>query len=131
MFSTESELRSIFESFEPPSDDEYEESYEDDDEEAEEIEGPDEQPGEGEGREPPTIGGRLDALVQKAAGMGLTDLDDRKEDQELAEEHVGTGVMTSQLRHFVIQVCRQSAPAHDAGIYASTNAFRHLSETWY
>ncbi|KAI9638762.1 tubulin-tyrosine ligase family-domain-containing protein [Dioszegia hungarica] len=79
MFSSEYELRAIFESFEPPSSDE--EDEDDDDEEAGAEKGDEEDVEAFERR-----------LVEKTAKMGVED-----------EEEGGTGVMTSQLRHFVIQ----------------------------
>ena len=41
----------------------------------------------------------LDTLAMKAAEMGFNGDEDQGED----DEHDDTGVMTSQLRHFVIQ----------------------------
>ncbi|ORY34628.1 tubulin-tyrosine ligase family-domain-containing protein [Naematelia encephala] len=70
MFSTEDELRAIFDEFEPPSDDEDEEESAQDSSEED---------------SPNRLASRIDEL-------GVED-----------DDEGGTGVMTSQLRHFVIQ----------------------------
>ncbi|OCF62092.1 cytoplasmic protein [Kwoniella mangroviensis CBS 10435] len=100
MFSTEDELRAIFEEFEPPSSDE--EDYEDEDQDQEE---------EQDGQIPQDVGvdGMIDMLAKKAVELGFDgdEEDDRHfgppADRDDGEEEDGTGVMTSQLRHFVIQ----------------------------
>lgn len=74
LFSTEDEMRAIFEEFEPPSDDEDEEDSD-----------ADSDAGSNDGRED---------LAQRTERMGLGDDSD---------EEGGTAVMTSHLRHFVIQ----------------------------
>ncbi|KAK4686790.1 tubulin---tyrosine ligase, partial [Tremellales sp. Uapishka_1] len=84
MFSTEDELQTIFAAFEPPSSDEEDEDEDDDENEDEE---------DGSLRHSNDI----DTLSSKTAGMSLP-VNDVGE-----EEDGGTGVMTSQLRHFVIQ----------------------------
>ncbi|WVF68366.1 hypothetical protein IAT40_003131 [Kwoniella sp. CBS 6097] len=104
MFSTEDELRAIFESFEPPSSDEedYETDGDDDDDEADEQ-------GDGPSREDETDD-VMNLLVKKAVQLGFNGEDDERGiasnhegNDEEEEENEGTGVMTSQLRHFVIQ----------------------------
>ncbi|WWC95696.1 hypothetical protein V866_002561 [Kwoniella sp. B9012] len=99
MFSTEDELRAIFEEFEPPSSDE--EGYEDEDETREE---------EQEDGQIPQDGGvddMIDMLAKKAVELGFDG--DEEDDRHFGaaaghgEKEDGTGVMTSQLRHFVIQ----------------------------
>ncbi|WWD20428.1 hypothetical protein CI109_104904 [Kwoniella shandongensis] len=97
MFSTEDELRAVFEEFEPPSSDE-----EDEDEEEDVDENEDE---DNEGNVTSlkdTVDDSLQALAKKAAEMGFGD-DDKPGPDENDEDEDGTGVMTSQLRHFVIQ----------------------------
>ncbi|WVW87061.1 hypothetical protein I302_109118 [Kwoniella bestiolae CBS 10118] len=98
MFSTEDELRAIFEEFEPPSSDE--EDYEDDEDEQEHAD-------ENE-QIPQGVDGMIDMLAKKAAELGFNgdEEDDRHinlDGDEEEDEDDGTGVMTSQLRHFVIQ----------------------------
>ncbi|OCF40672.1 cytoplasmic protein [Kwoniella heveanensis CBS 569] len=103
MFSTEDELRAIFESFEPSSSDEEDYEDEDDDHDDEDVggKGADEH-GSVNGED-----GVMDLLVQKAVELGFTDEDDERGndqgDEDNDEDEEGTGVMTSQLRHFVIQ----------------------------
>ncbi|KAK8849796.1 hypothetical protein IAR55_005132 [Kwoniella newhampshirensis] len=92
MFSTEDELRAIFESFEPPSSDE--EDEDDDEEEVHEDTGIQATSLQG------TADSTIDTLARKAAEMGFDGDEDTRSD---VEEDGGTGVMTSQLRHFVIQ----------------------------
>ncbi|KAI5451833.1 putative tubulin--tyrosine ligase pby1, variant 2 [Naganishia albida] len=91
MFSTEAELTAIFESFEPESDDE----EEDDEDEAEDDDG-----------QKLTTDGDAEEL-RKMKELALKDFpeDESFEHQEQSdeEEDGGTGVQTSQLRHFVIQ----------------------------
>lgn len=74
LFSTEDEMRAIFEEFEPPSDDEDEDDDEDSD------------AGSGDGR-----------------GDGLEEQTDKLRLGDDSDEEGGTAVMTSHLRHFVIQ----------------------------
>jgi hypothetical protein len=95
---------SIFESFEPESDDE----EEDDDEEA-------------ENEDDQKLTTQQDAdEVRKMKELALKDFPDGEsvEEQEDApseeEEDIGTGVQTSQLRHFVIQVCDTSRASSDS-----------------
>ncbi|AAW46627.1 cytoplasm protein, putative [Cryptococcus deneoformans JEC21] len=98
MFSTEEELRAIFEEFEPSSSDE-----EDDDEDKEEED--DEQESE-EARQMAKGGvdGMIDMLAKKAVELGFSGEDDQDSNEKEDEDgEGGTGVMTSQLRHFVIQ----------------------------
>ncbi|WWC73807.1 uncharacterized protein I206_107779 [Kwoniella pini CBS 10737] len=107
MFSTETELRAIFEEFEPPSSDE--EEYESDDSK----EG-NEQYLENENEDQPKdVDSMIDMLAKKAVEMGFDGenedsrdfegVNDDDEDDKQEEDEDGTGVMTSQLRHFVIQ----------------------------
>ena len=49
----------------------------------------------------------IDSLAREAAEMGF----DEDEGHDGEEKDPGTGVMTSQLRHFVIQVCQFRHPA--------------------
>ncbi|KIR36635.1 cytoplasmic protein [Cryptococcus deuterogattii MMRL2647] len=98
MFSTEEELRAIFEEFEPPSSDE-EDDDGDEDEDEDEQESEDAQQLAERG-----VDGMIDMLAKKAVELGFNGEDDRDVDKEKYEdEEEGTGVMTSQLRHFVIQ----------------------------
>ncbi|OXG19421.1 cytoplasmic protein [Cryptococcus neoformans Tu401-1] len=100
MFSTEEELRSIFEEFEPPSSDE-----EDDNEDEEEVDDDDEpESEEAQQLAKGGVDGMIDMLAKKAVELGFDGEDDRDADEEeYKDEEEGTGVMTSQLRHFVIQ----------------------------
>ncbi|WVQ95917.1 hypothetical protein IAU59_003016 [Kwoniella sp. CBS 9459] len=119
MFSTEDELRAIFESFEPPSSDE--EDYDtddatddDDDDNDQEVDTLD---GEEDVSREAGMDDVMDLLVKKAVELGFDGEDDErnipisgegsygedKHDDGDEEEEEGTGVMTSQLRHFVIQ----------------------------
>lgn len=96
LFSTEEEMRDIFEEFEPPSSDEEDDDEDDDDESDEDsdAEEPSSRPG-AEGRE----SGVLEEQTRKLAlGDGDGDGDDSDD-----EGNGGTAVMTSHLRHFVIQ----------------------------
>ncbi|WRT69820.1 uncharacterized protein IL334_006811 [Kwoniella shivajii] len=104
MFSTEDQLRAIFQEFEPPSSDEGDYDDENDEEEMETTEADEENAA--------SVDGMIDVLARKAAEMGFDgeeednrqfDVEDHDEDEEEEEEEDGTGVMTSQLRHFVIQ----------------------------
>ena len=74
--------REIFESFEPPDSDQEDLDIEDRETAVNEID---------------SLDAAVDALARKAAEMGYDE--DADEDGE-----EGTGVMISQLRHFVIQV---------------------------
>ncbi|WVO19489.1 uncharacterized protein IAS62_000775 [Cryptococcus decagattii] len=97
MFSTEEELRAIFEEFEPPSSDEDDDGDEDDDEDEQESEDAQQLAQSG-------VDGMIDMLAKKAVELGFNGEDDRDVDKEkYKDEEEGTGVMTSQLRHFVIQ----------------------------
>lgn len=87
--------RAIFEEFEPPSSDE-EDDDGDEDEDEDEQESEDAQQLAESG-----VDGMIDMLAKKAVELGFNGEDDRDVDKE-----EGTGVMTSQLRHFVIQVRR-------------------------
>ncbi|WVQ77555.1 hypothetical protein IAR50_007243 [Cryptococcus sp. DSM 104548] len=91
MFSSEEELRAIFAEFEPPSSDEEDYENDEDEEGDDESEDEDEVPPEG-------MDGMIDMLAKKAVELGFNGEEDEDEDQD-----EGTGVMTSQLRHFVIQ----------------------------
>lgn len=95
--------RSIFEEFEPPSSDE-----EDDDEGEEEVDDDDEpESEEAQQLAKGGVDGMVDMLTEKAVELGFDGEDDRDADEEeYKDEEEGTGVMTSQLRHFVIQVRR-------------------------
>lgn len=95
--------RAIFEEFEPPSSDE-----EDDDGDEDEDEDEDEQESEDAQQLAESgVDGMIDMLAKKAVELGFNGEDDRDVDKEKYEdEEEGTGVMTSQLRHFVIQVRR-------------------------
>ncbi|ODO11319.1 hypothetical protein I350_00095 [Cryptococcus amylolentus CBS 6273] len=91
MFSSEEELRFIFAEFEPPSSDEEDDEGEDGDDESE----------DGEEVPPGGMDGMIDMLAKKAVELGFNGEDE--DDEEDGDEDEGTGVMTSQLRHFVIQ----------------------------
>lgn len=71
----------------------------------------------------------LDSLARRAAEMGYND-----DSEEEEEDDGGTGVMTSQLRHFVIQV-RLTHPKVTSyltriqGLYAATNSLRHRARS--
>lgn len=95
--------RAIFEEFEPPSSDE-----EDDDGDEDEDEDEDEQESEDAQQLAESgVDGMIDMLAKKAVELGFNGEVDRDVDKEKYEdEEEGTGVMTSQLRHFVIQVRR-------------------------
>lgn len=90
--------RAIFEEFEPPSSDEDDDGDEDDDEDEQESEDAQQLAQSG-------VDGMIDMLAKKAVELGFNGEDDRDVDKEkYKDEEEGTGVMTSQLRHFVIQV---------------------------
>lgn len=93
--------RAIFEEFEPPSsDEEDDDGDEDDDEDEQEREDAQQLAQSG-------VDGMIDMLAKKAVELGFNGEDDRDVDKEKYEdEEEGTGIMTSQLRHFVIQVRR-------------------------
>lgn len=93
--------RAIFEEFEPSSSDE-----EDDDEDKEEED--DEQESEGARQMAKGgVDGMIDMLAKKAVELGFSGEDDQDSNEKEDEDgEGGTGVMTSQLRHFVIQVRR-------------------------
>jgi tubulin--tyrosine ligase len=83
--------RAIFAAFEPLSSDEEDEDGADEDNEGDE--GADSDGARGDDEDVEAFERRM---VEKTARLGLTDDSD--------EEETRTGVMTSQLRHFVIQV---------------------------
>ncbi|WVR07943.1 hypothetical protein IAU60_004986 [Kwoniella sp. DSM 27419] len=107
MFSTEEELRTIFESFEPPSSDEEDEDEDDENEEDEDgdVEG---DTATHRAQRETSVDDMIDKLAQTAAKLGFGD-DEREgrydygSDSAEDDEEDGTGVMTFQLRHFVIQ----------------------------
>jgi hypothetical protein len=122
--------RAIFEAFEPPSSDEEDVDDDDDDDDGDEENGQSEDDSQGE----------TDAendLVRGTARMGVSeagqeDINVNQGDSD-DEDEGGTGVMTSQLRHFVIQVsdifpstCQSDL---EIGIYAKTHAVRYRSSS--
>lgn len=93
--------RAIFEEFEPPSSDEEDDDGDEDDDEDEQESGDAQQPAQS------GVDGMIDMSAKKAVELGFNGEDDRDVDKEkYGDEEEGTSVMTSQLRHFVIQVRR-------------------------
>ncbi|GFZ49792.1 hypothetical protein JCM24511_07195 [Saitozyma sp. JCM 24511] len=96
MFSTEDELQQIFLDFEPPSSDEEEEEEEEEVEQEVRPTRRDSLTHSGPGRPGRGVEDDINDMAAKAAGLEV-------EDEGSDEGHIGTGVMISQLRHFVIQ----------------------------